>query len=317
MVVRSMKRTHSSVFPGFTLAFLSSLVLFLACSVRCAVADTIQVAKDGSGDYSTLQEAVAASSEGDRIEVGPGTYSEAEVEEAGVQVTHSLEIVATSGPEVTIINGETVRRGFLFRGIQTSLVQGFSFLNCYHNDIGSGITVTEGAHLEVEDCSFEQNMAGYQGGAVHVRQSGSSLQIRDSQFTENTSYIGGAGTSIQGGSLSFENCLFEKNVGTEIYGTLATNAAYLGVTGCTFIENSGPSGTCVNYYEADGKVLGNTFYRNSVGIASVRVDAPTKRILVARNIFYGEQQGYGLVEYGGVDESCNLYYQNAKGSNLS
>ncbi len=102
-------------------------------------------------------------------------------------------------------------------------------------------------------------------------------------------------------------------MGTEAYGTLATNAAYLGVTGCTFIENSGPSGTCVNYYEADGEVLENTFYENSVGIASVRVDAPTKRIPVARNIFYGEQQGYGLVEYGGVDASCNLYYQNAKG----
>lgn len=308
-----MKRIHHSEFRSPILALLSLLILFLVCSAPCAVADTIRVAKDGTGDYSTLQEAIAASSEGDRIEVGPGTYSETEVGEAGVQVAHSLEIIATSGPEDTIIDGDNVRRGFLFSGGQQSSVEGISFLHCYHNDIGSGITVTGGAHVLVVGCTFAHDLTGYQGGAVHVRQAGSSLQVLDSRFSDNKSYIGGAGTCIQGANLSFEDCLFEKNMGSGSFGTVAANASHLVVDGCTFAENYGPAGTCVNYYEAGGKVVGSTFYRNDGGAASVRVDAPSSAILVARNVFYGEQEGFGLLEYGGTIEECNLYYQNSEG----
>jgi hypothetical protein len=53
------------------------LVLFsIAALVGVAPAATIRVARDGSGDYSTIQAAVDAASAGDTISIGPGRYAE-------------------------------------------------------------------------------------------------------------------------------------------------------------------------------------------------------------------------------------------------
>ena len=54
------------------------------------------VRKDGSGDFSTITDAVAGAADNDTIDVGPGTYTE------HVDVNKSLTIIGTSGQYVTI-----------------------------------------------------------------------------------------------------------------------------------------------------------------------------------------------------------------------
>ena len=64
-----------------------------------AAAASFSVQQDGSGDYQTLQEALAYAAEGDTIEVGPGTYFES------LQLgSVTVQIRSTDGPETTILD---------------------------------------------------------------------------------------------------------------------------------------------------------------------------------------------------------------------
>jgi hypothetical protein len=60
-------------------------------SAQSAEAATITVRQDGSGDYTTITDAVAAADPNDTIEVGPGTYKEE------IWVEKSLTIISQYG----------------------------------------------------------------------------------------------------------------------------------------------------------------------------------------------------------------------------
>ena len=64
-----------------------------------AIGATITVG--AAGDYASLGTAIAVSSDGDRIEVAPGTYTES------IQLGFKdVEVVATDGRDVTFIVGD-------------------------------------------------------------------------------------------------------------------------------------------------------------------------------------------------------------------
>jgi len=62
-----------------------------------AAAASFSVQQDGSGDYETLQEALAYAAEGDTIEVGPGTdFPTMSFGTVGTLVDNGLTVAGTS-----------------------------------------------------------------------------------------------------------------------------------------------------------------------------------------------------------------------------
>jgi hypothetical protein len=85
----------------------SLVVCLLSCTV---VADTWTVDVNGSGDYVSIQEAIIASSDGDDIQVMPGTYV-IPLNEVVNTLGKAIWIYSTDGPDVTIIDGQGLRGG--------------------------------------------------------------------------------------------------------------------------------------------------------------------------------------------------------------
>lgn len=73
----------------------------VAAETTAAQSATVVVAADGSGDYSSIQAAVDAAGDGDRIEVRPGTYSET------VDIRKNVTLVAPQGATISNTSATT------------------------------------------------------------------------------------------------------------------------------------------------------------------------------------------------------------------
>ena len=77
------------------------IVCFLGCA---AAADTWTVDVNGGGDYETIQAAIDASSDGDEIQVMPGTYI-SPINYVIDTLGKAIWVHSTEGSGVTIIDG--------------------------------------------------------------------------------------------------------------------------------------------------------------------------------------------------------------------
>jgi hypothetical protein len=273
---------------------------------------TLTVRQDGSGDFVTITDAVAAASATDTINVGSGTFKES------IVITTTLTFLSQFGPDSTILDGENSHRLLLFISSVGCAVDGFSFINGYM-PAGSAVFVEEGATVDISNCVFENNNASYDGGAFHVRDPATVLNIDDCVFIQNyAQHNAGAGNVIWGASCNVTNCTFYQN-STDVYcAALACgDDSNMDVLGCIFYENtSGDISGGVYYTQATGVVENNTFYGNSSpGLTggSIVLQECTG-VLVRRNIVTGDQAGSGVYWlFSTPNRSCNLFWNNADG----
>ena len=72
-------------------------------AIATSSATVIRVATDGTGDHTSIQDALDATSAGDVIGVGPGTYEE------NLSVTViAITITSTDGPETTLLDATSI-----------------------------------------------------------------------------------------------------------------------------------------------------------------------------------------------------------------
>jgi predicted outer membrane repeat protein len=181
---------------------LSGLFVFIPAVL---FATTYTVRQDGTGDFTTIGDAVAAAADNDSIDVGPGTYGE------HVDVSKSLTILGTSGQTVTIWDGTGT--GIPLRVLDpcTVYLKGFTFTRGYAAG-GGGLVVSRGPDVTAEDCTFHDNYATYDGGAVYVKGPVSSLDLNNCTFTQNhADHNAGAGIVLLGGTMNITSCFFKEN----------------------------------------------------------------------------------------------------------
>jgi hypothetical protein len=152
-------------------------LLSAALVAGCAVVTGAQPARAGAtlcvggsqGCFSTLQAAIDAAHDGDRITIAPGTFA------GGVTVDVSVDIRGAGAGATTIAGGGPV------------LTLGKEFAPSEPTISISGVTITGGVNTSAPDHAVTQ------GGGVRIPQAaglttGATVTIRDSVITGNTVY---------------------------------------------------------------------------------------------------------------------------------
>ncbi|MDG2424357.1 MAG: right-handed parallel beta-helix repeat-containing protein [Phycisphaerales bacterium] len=200
---------------------------------------TVTVAQDGTGDYTTIQEAINAVGDGTEIIVYPGTYTNNGGEVARFFGKNIL-LRSLDGPEVTIIDGNNARRGLVASDGESDLViEGFTVTNCTTGGSGGGILVGTSASPVFRNMVITGNDAGWEGGGMFTGGAG-LVTLESCRFEANSSFAGG-GLALSNNSTSLiDGCVFSGNsVSDDGAGFLAQNVAGLDIRNSTFQDNNG------------------------------------------------------------------------------
>jgi hypothetical protein len=301
----------------FRLLVVFLVLLFLHTPAQ---SKTIRVEQDGSGDYTTIGEALdAVQGVWNTIVVGPGVYPEE------LYVECSVTIVSSDGPEVTIIDGEGTHRIMIFQTPQETKgnkikevnvgIEGFTISNGFADNNGGAVRVTYDSHVTMNNCIFRDNVSNYAGAAIFMRNSGSSLLLTDCEFIDNYGHETGAISIMESTLLDIDRCAFIGN-----HTDIRSACIYIwdgptaNISNSVFINNSSNniSGGIGYSGPTYGSVLNNTFYGNdSPGTATLYV--ATGGVTVSGNIIAGEKSGYGFLAPDYISHTCNLFWDNAEG----
>lgn len=243
-----MKRFYLFIHAAFFI-FLSSQ----------AFAADIKVSADGSAQYETIQSAIDASANGDRVIVADGEYKgdgNKDMDFKGKAIT----VMSENGPGNCVIDCEKSGRAFLFyhNETETSVVSGFTIINANTADGGAircgkynpgsiyepPKATEEKGSPTISNCVFRDNYTDYAGGAIVVNTS--NPVIKDCVFENNR--------ALQyGGGINFMNESDPK------------------IINCRFTGNSAYSGGAIHAEESKGQLIGlyisENFTLNPYGVA--------------------------------------------------
>ncbi len=253
---------------------LGAFILFLLSGLQGSLcAEEFQVDINGGGDFTSIQEALDASSDGDKIIVWPGTYT-------GRIVFLGRDVVLESrdGPEDTILDGDGDELMDVGPG---GAVLGFTLTNAF-DTFGAAMSVF-GQGTLIEGNIFDSNIQSGGGFGAAIGCNGASPRISKNIFRGNacdTQHLSGVVSLVNNSSAVIDNKIFEDNECRAVNATMPAN---------TFPV-----------------IINNTIVRNRVGVkVSRQVSAETQ--IYRNNIIVSN--GIGLeVEFG--DDTFNPIWEN-------
>jgi len=177
---------------------MKNLTTTSALLVSLAVSAGAQTTYHVPDDFPSITAAVAAASNGDTVLVGPGTYREGDDVQFGGKI---IEVKSTHGPQLTIVDGESLYRCFFFTGGETrdTLLEGFTLLDG-HAPSGGNTNGVSGGALRVESGSPTIRNCIIRNGRADFGGDGGDPGYRGGR---------GGGMAIYTGSPLVESCLFE------------------------------------------------------------------------------------------------------------
>ncbi|MDO9576799.1 MAG: hypothetical protein Q7J16_02855 [Candidatus Cloacimonadales bacterium] len=247
---------------------LIHLIIFI-CVCSFLIGTTYHIKLDGTGDFTTIQEGIDASSDADTVLVYPGTYFE-NLNMTGKNITlASLEMI-TSDPQYiisTIIDGQRQESCIILHNIDIGVtIRGFTIQNGY----GTYLSAHDGGGIQIQcvengiimNCHFQYNLAE-QGGAIFADLT--TLTLSGLRINENYANYGGAAFWDYGSNLTFDpvnRCdiynnnaskgadFFAKNTGNihVVVDTFSVLSTHMSSSLQTFIESEKYS--IIHYYNS-------------------------------------------------------------------
>jgi predicted outer membrane repeat protein len=270
-------------------------------------AETLTVRQDGSGNYLTIAEAIAAAVDGDVIDVGPGIYTDP------LSLTKNLSLQSAAGSAATILDGGLAFNILWISGA-TCQISGFTFRNGLH-DAGGAIHIREAAQVLITSCVFQDNRSTHDGGAVYTCQTGTVAIIEECQFRDNHADWNAGGCNANTGShMTLDACTFLGNSTDQGAGAAGSYyEASMTIKGCLFAHNTGYYAGAVRLHGLNGMITNCTFHDNdSPHGASVLISDPDGQFY--QNIVTADRSGFAADLDDLVFHDCNIYAGSEMGT---
>jgi hypothetical protein len=298
-------------------------ILILSLVAAPASADTIHVNWNGTGDYESIGEGVAAAGAGDTVLVATGTYMGAN--NRNISVNHAMTVMSEGGRRSVTINAEGAGRVFYLGA--DCVISGFTIQN--GAEFHGGGLASDGASPTVIDCHItgcDATSGTTGGGGICFRYDGTPTLI-DVDVTSCLANHRGGGMMFYGGTTptltrvrcagnvssssgggcylgstdgtaTFTDCVFYANqvvpVSTGGGGLMVSTCSPV-ITGCTFARNKGSQGGCIRLSGGASPTIENSILCFST--AGPPIGRPTENEVptTTRCIVYGNEWSDDLV----------------------
>ena len=246
------------------------------------------VEKDGSGEYTSIQEAIQETSEGDTIFIGPGVYTE------NIVINNIMTLIGEDSA-TTIIDGAGGRAVEASAGSGQVLLSNMTIRNG-KQDKGGGLN-SGGVKVVIDKVIFDSNATNGPSEGGGIWSNSDTLIITNSHFKNNRSNNGGAvgyyaGDGNSNTFISIQNTVFESNgsinpsqdgaVDVHIYGN-----STLEVKDSEFINNFSNVGSALDANDTNVlfdrvKIIGNSGTHGTVNINNIT----PKNVSFVNSLFY-------------------------------
>ena len=238
---------------------LTAIAASLACLSIAHATDRLVPSQ-----YSTIQAAVNASVNGDRVRISTGTYNE-----SVALLGKSIELAPATAKSQVILRAPANQRALRFVAgeTQTCVVRGIRLIGALATgEFGGGILV-DGASPRIEQCTVDgitwSAAAGWWRGAVDVVSGApvfAACIFENNGIIESTGGDGGA-LLVRGGSVRVEACVFRNNPfrqGADLF-TVGSLPATTTLVGCRFegVSGGGFGARIYNYGAGNGSAVVN------------------------------------------------------------
>ena len=247
---------------------------------------TLVVALDGSGQYSSIQEAIDAARKGDVVRIKAGAYPE----NVTIHSKDRVRIIGDGVDKVTILGRDLVGSLHIGKWPYGATNIEISDLTIQEHG-GLAMGIFNGKGIVLRRVVIKGKLFGQQVAGVRIEQctlGGSEttgVQFADSQavLAENVIHDNDHGVTVGGKS----DVRLERNVITRslFEGVVVTDQARAVLIGNTIAKNGGGAA----FLDASsGEASGNIVGLNATGVAI----APASRVALSHNALYNSQDDY-------------------------
>lgn len=192
----------------FLFLVFACLGIVLTTPDSLLISTTWHINLDGTGDFTTIQEGINASTDTDTVLVYPGTYFE-NLDFNGKNITLCSLELTTGNPQyvsTTIIDGQRQESCIrIHNGETDARIQGFTIQNglgtLFWSEDGGGILLHDYSTAFVTNCVLKYNISTL-GGALYARHG--FFHVSGLTITENYSGLGGALYMADDSTITFD-----------------------------------------------------------------------------------------------------------------